>query len=119
MKSSGLKELLLPTTDRATCSNEIQDLMEVGGDQFCGEACVDGEDATCEGDWGGPVIYHDSVIGIIAKGRSCRKMGCYPDVFTLVSRYLPFIREAMPGYFHPKRVGNGARKKKKRPHGGT
>jgi trypsin len=115
-KATVLSEISMRVIDADTCANQMEGLMKVEPDKFCGEACPGKEWATCMGDWGGPVMYNQTVMGIMSEGHQCTKPGCYPNVFTAVAHHLPFIEAAMPPYEDTIEIDfdNGKEKKKKK-----
>ncbi|XP_011310431.1 chymotrypsin-2-like [Fopius arisanus] len=52
---------------------------------------------TCYGDSGGPLISNGEIIGITSTGKDVCA-GQYPDVFTHVYLYLPWIQEVLALY---------------------
>lgn len=120
-KATVLKEAAFRTTSKNDCATATRikgrrDIVKLLDDQFCSESCEDAQTATCEGDWGGPVIFQDYVIGIVSKGRSCRQEGCYPNVFTSLDKHLNFIKRRTPVGCQHFPAEDEAKKKAKKPY---
>lgn len=86
-----LQHINLKTVSNEYCRSLHQ--LPVSENQIC-TSTIKGEGA-CKGDSGGPLIktYSGEVrqIGIVSFGRKCAKG--YPDVYTKISSFIPWIRD--------------------------
>ncbi|KAK9445545.1 Peptidase S1/S6, chymotrypsin/Hap [Metarhizium brunneum] len=96
-----VKNLTVPVISLESCRARMADVQIVGTDKFCTRQCYDSDYyGLCEGDWGGPVLINDTVVGVIAESPTCTKRyrPCFPGVMTLVAEHLTFIEQMMSIY---------------------
>ncbi|KAG8427688.1 hypothetical protein J3459_006446 [Metarhizium acridum] len=96
-----LKNLTVPVINLESCRARMSDVQTIGTDKFCTRQCFDSDYyGICEGDWGGPVMINDTVVGVVAQSPTCVKRfrACYPGIITIVAEHLTFIEETMSIY---------------------
>ncbi|KAI5723364.1 hypothetical protein M8J76_005072 [Diaphorina citri] len=93
---SKLRQIRVPLHNISVCRDKYGDSVELHGGHLCGGQ-LDGFSGACIGDSGGPLqcSLKDGrwyLAGITSFGSGCAKSG-YPDVYTKLSFYLPWIRK--------------------------
>ncbi|XP_045460795.1 chymotrypsinogen B-like [Harmonia axyridis] len=90
-----LLEAKVPVHDNAVCRKKYGHTVTIKSGHLCA-GHLDGSSGTCVGDSGGPLqcVLKDGrwiLAGITSFGSGCAKPG-FPDVYTRLSYYLPWIR---------------------------
>ncbi|XP_066142316.1 trypsin-1 [Euwallacea fornicatus] len=96
-----LLETKVPVHDNAVCKKKYGHAVHIRSGHLCA-GHVDGSTGTCVGDSGGPLQCAMSdgrwiLAGITSFGSGCAKPG-FPDVYTRLSYYLPWIKMKMKTY---------------------
>ncbi|XP_018911793.2 chymotrypsin-like elastase family member 2A [Bemisia tabaci] len=99
--SSTLRQIKVPLHDNAVCKSKYEPSVPIQRGHLCGGK-LDGHSGACVGDSGGPLqcILKDGrwfLAGITSFGSGCAKPG-YPDVYTRLSFYVPWIRAQIKKY---------------------
>lgn len=92
---SRLLEVKIPVHDNAICRRKYGHAVSIKSGHLCA-GHLDGTSGTCVGDSGGPLQCHLGdgrwiLAGITSFGSGCAKPG-FPDVYTRLSYYMPWIR---------------------------
>ncbi|GJQ73915.1 hypothetical protein Trydic_g18849 [Trypoxylus dichotomus] len=95
-----LLEVRIPVHDNGLCKKKYGHAVPIRNGHLCA-GHVDGSSGTCVGDSGGPLqcARRDGrwfLAGITSFGSGCAKPG-FPDVYTRMSYYLPWIKSKMRG----------------------
>ncbi|XP_022909353.1 chymotrypsin-like elastase family member 2A [Onthophagus taurus] len=93
-----LLEVKIPVHDNAVCKKKYEHAVPIRSGHLCA-GHLDGSSGTCVGDSGGPLQCALSdgrwfLAGITSFGSGCAKPG-FPDVYTRLSYYLPWIKTKM------------------------
>lgn len=96
-----LLEAKVPVHDNAICKKKYGHAVHIRSGHLCA-GHMDGTTGTCVGDSGGPLQCAMSdgrwiLAGITSFGSGCAKPG-FPDVYTRMSYYLPWIKMKMKAY---------------------
>ncbi|XP_018319314.1 chymotrypsin-C-like [Agrilus planipennis] len=96
--SGRLLESHIPVHDNAVCREKYGHSVSIKSGHLCA-GHLDGSTGTCVGDSGGPLQCASKdgqwiLAGITSFGSGCAKPG-FPDVYTRLSYYLPWIRAKM------------------------
>ncbi|KAB0800230.1 hypothetical protein PPYR_05970 [Photinus pyralis] len=100
--SSKLLESRVPVHDNAVCRKKYQHAVNIRSGHLCA-GHLDGSSGTCVGDSGGPLQCASTdgkwvLVGITSFGSGCAKPG-YPDVYTRLSYYVPWIKSKIKRTF--------------------
>ncbi|KAF5300481.1 hypothetical protein FQA39_LY02280 [Lamprigera yunnana] len=90
-----LLEVRIPVHDNAVCRKKYQHAVNIRSGHLCA-GHLDGSSGTCVGDSGGPLQCASTdgkwiLAGITSFGSGCAKPG-FPDVYTRLSYYIPWIK---------------------------
>ncbi|KAJ4450266.1 hypothetical protein ANN_01686 [Periplaneta americana] len=96
--TSKLLEARIPLQDNSVCRSKYGNSVPIRAGHLCA-GHLDGSTGTCVGDSGGPLqcSMMDGrwyLAGITSFGSGCAKPG-YPDVYTRLSFYLPWIKDKL------------------------
>nr|CAD7200909.1 unnamed protein product [Timema douglasi] len=92
--ASRLMEARIPVHDNKACQAKYSGSVPIRASHLCA-GHLDGSTGTCVGDSGGPLQCSEkdgrwNLAGITSFGSGCAKLG-YPDVYTRLSFYMPWI----------------------------
>lgn len=104
--SANLRETDVSVISSATCSTMGGSYGSVNDTMLCAGSLYDGGSDSCQGDSGGPLFSsgpQPQLVGIVSYGDSCgqRKK---PGVYTRVSSFVPWIRDAIQDHRNPPAV---------------
>ncbi|KAH9369136.1 hypothetical protein HPB48_018885 [Haemaphysalis longicornis] len=95
--SSVLRQAQIPVWDETKCSSAYAQHLPISNSQLCA-GDVNATMDSCQGDSGGPLLLPHQrryyVIGIVSSGKDCATPG-FPGIYTRVSSYLDWLRNAM------------------------
>ncbi|KAL1452629.1 hypothetical protein WDU94_006842 [Cyamophila willieti] len=96
--SNTLRQIAVPLHNISICTEKYGPSVTLHAGHLCGGA-LDGLSGACIGDSGGPLqcSHKDGrwyLAGITSFGSGCAQPG-YPDVYTRLSFYLPWIRKQL------------------------
>ncbi|XP_077562174.1 proclotting enzyme-like isoform X3 [Haemaphysalis longicornis] len=95
--SSVLRQAQIPVWDETKCSSAYAQHLPISNSQLCA-GDVNATKDSCQGDSGGPLLLPHQrryyVIGIVSSGKDCATPG-FPGIYTRVSSYLDWLRNAM------------------------
>ncbi|XP_068586804.1 coagulation factor X [Cebidichthys violaceus] len=115
--STILQRLTMPYVDRQTCIESTQ--LRISTRMFCAGYDTIAKDA-CQGDSGGPHVTSYShtyfITGIVSWGEGCARKGKY-GVYTQVSKYIRWIREAIDKLVPEGKSGGSGGGRVRRHHG--
>lgn len=83
----------VPIVDFDVCDESYVKIQQpLTNNMFCAGYLKKGGVDSCTGDSGGPLVIDGNLAGITSWGHNCAEPQ-YPGVYTLVSRFLPWIKE--------------------------
>ncbi|XKL61844.1 hypothetical protein PGB90_001677 [Kerria lacca] len=99
--STTLRQIRVPIHNNSICKAKYGSSISIQSSHLCGGK-LDGKFGACIGDSGGPLqcILQDGrwfLAGITSFGSGCAKPG-YPDVYTKLSFYIPWIKNHIEKY---------------------
>lgn len=91
-RSEQLRFVQISTVNQEVCRANYNVIsMTVVPNMMCAGNLAQGGVGPCYGDFGGPLIHNNVVIGIASWGSGCGYRG-YPAVFSRVPRYISWIQ---------------------------
>ncbi|XP_013097463.2 seminase [Stomoxys calcitrans] len=90
--SQQIRSVQVPVIDQDRCRKQYEDVIYIGKTMFC--AGVLGSKDSCSGDSGGPVVFQNSVCGVVSFGVGCARDN-FAGVYTRISEAIDFIRNAL------------------------
>jgi trypsin len=89
--SSQLEAVEVDIISRAACNDAYADYSEVTGNMICA-ALSGGDKNFCSGDYGGPLVVGDQLVGIVSWGIGCA-LSYFPAVYSNVATLKSFVTE--------------------------